>query len=33
VPGLLTQALLAEWTGVQVQQDWRPLNQTLLFIL
>jgi hypothetical protein len=30
--GLLT-ALLAECTGVRVQQDWRPLNQTLLFIL
>ena len=30
--GLLT-ALLAECTGVRVQQDWRPLNPTLLFIL
>jgi hypothetical protein len=31
--GLLT-ALLAGCTGgVRVQQDWRPLNKTLLFIL
>jgi ribosomal protein L29 len=28
--GLLI-ALLAEWMGVRVQQDWRQLNQTLLF--